>query len=348
MPMCVCILLPPISRLHTLGVLHRDVKLENLLCDTSKQPPRVKLCDFGHAISYSNLDHDRQFFGTPGYAAPEVTQGAPVWSPLADVWAMGVVMYALLANSLPFETDGDALRRPADLSSKVWWRVSVEAKLLLQALLEVQVNARGSLETCEHSAWFSLELGAVRDAPMRQAYSSADMAQLQRAADTAAEARRLAMAHSASWNCLEAADAHAACSFKSVSSSKDAVECDSLMAELRQAAEEEEALHRTCDALPSLPNSPQLAATVGLPYVHTTASTADILAAEVVAAPVDDYQQRMPPDQQFQQQRARPGQTPHTVPGALSDQRERLERVRANMQLGKPATMAPHCGMSID
>ena len=126
-------------------VLHRDVKLENLLCDTSTRPPRVKLCDFGHAILVRDLSRDRQFYGTPGYAAPEVTQG-PVWSASADVWAMGVVMYALLANSLPFEGD-EGWRRPADLSSRVWWRVSLEARLLLQALLEVDANQRGTLDT---------------------------------------------------------------------------------------------------------------------------------------------------------------------------------------------------------
>ena len=76
------------------------------------RPPGVKLCDFGHAIKMRDLANDRQFFGTPGYAAPEVTQG-PVWTPKADVWAMGVVMYALLANSLPFECD-EGWRRPPD------------------------------------------------------------------------------------------------------------------------------------------------------------------------------------------------------------------------------------------
>ena len=155
------------------------MKLENLLCDTSTRPPRVKLCDFGHAIFVHDLRHDRQFFGTPGYAAPEVTQG-PVWSHQADVWAMGVVMYALLSNSLPFEGD-EGWRRPADLSSRMWWRVSVEAKLLLQALLEADVNARGSLETYAQSAWGALNLSSVhRDEPMRHAFSYSDMTQMQR------------------------------------------------------------------------------------------------------------------------------------------------------------------------
>ena len=68
-----------------MGVLHRDVKLENLLCDTSTRPPRVKLCDFGHAVHISDLGNDRHFYGTPGYAAPEVVAG-PVWTHKADVW----------------------------------------------------------------------------------------------------------------------------------------------------------------------------------------------------------------------------------------------------------------------
>ena len=124
-----------------MGILHRDVKLENLLCDPSTRPPRVKLCDFGHAVTKRDLPHDRQFYGTPGYAAPEVMQG-PVWTPKADVWAMGVVMYALLANALPFECE-EGWRRPADLSSRVWWRVSLEAKLLLQVRERREQRGRG-------------------------------------------------------------------------------------------------------------------------------------------------------------------------------------------------------------
>lgn len=199
------------SRLHGMGVLHRDVKLENLLCDTSTRPPRVKLCDFGHAVSARDLGGDRHFYGTPGYAAPEVMNG-PVWTAKADVWAMGVVMYALLANSLPFEYD-DGWRRPPDLSSRVWWRVSLEAKLLLQALLEPQLEARASLSTFEQSAWYSLALeGRIHDQPaMRHAFSFTDMgASPIRQPDALAERRRVAsgraagsLPHAASWTELQ-------------------------------------------------------------------------------------------------------------------------------------------------
>ncbi|KOO28355.1 calcium calmodulin-dependent protein, partial [Chrysochromulina tobinii] len=90
------------------GVLHRDVKLENVLVSdvgyTATGTPRIKLCDFGHSCLLEGSCHgaarDDGFRGTQGYAAPEVAQpGAPpLWTTAADVWGVGVVYYALLAN----------------------------------------------------------------------------------------------------------------------------------------------------------------------------------------------------------------------------------------------------------
>ena len=92
------------------GVLHRDVKLENVLVSdvgyTATGTPRIKLCDFGHSCLLEGSCHgaarDDGFRGTQGYAAPEVAQpGAPpLWTTAADVWGVGVVYYALLANEV--------------------------------------------------------------------------------------------------------------------------------------------------------------------------------------------------------------------------------------------------------
>lgn len=87
-------------------VLHRDVKLENVLVceyDHSSGYQKIKLCDFGHSCLMDEpllgSAVDDGFKGTEGYVAPEVASGG-IWTPAADVWSAGVVFYALLANEL--------------------------------------------------------------------------------------------------------------------------------------------------------------------------------------------------------------------------------------------------------
>lgn len=100
-----------LEHIHSQGVLHRDVKLENLLM-VRTAPPLVKLCDFGHAAMSTEAADN--FTGTEGYAAPEVVgRGGSTWTRAADVWSMGAVMYAMLANTpLRWANDGP------DLSSR--------------------------------------------------------------------------------------------------------------------------------------------------------------------------------------------------------------------------------------
>jgi len=62
-------------------------------------------------------------------------------------------MFALLGNALPFERDFSWLR-PPDFSGRAWWVVSVEAKLLLQTVLEAEVTERATLDAMRESAWF--------------------------------------------------------------------------------------------------------------------------------------------------------------------------------------------------
>ncbi|CAG9313876.1 SNF1-like_3 [Blepharisma stoltei] len=85
---------------HSHRVAHRDIKPENLLLDIHGN---VKIADFGLA----NLMPDGNFLktscGTPNYVAPEVISGYRYCGPEADVWSTGVVLFALLAGSLPFD-----------------------------------------------------------------------------------------------------------------------------------------------------------------------------------------------------------------------------------------------------
>jgi serine/threonine-protein kinase len=86
---------------HRSGIVHRDVKPSNLIVDGRGV---VKLVDFGIArVSDANLQLTAAsaLMGTPGYMAPEQAQGKPV-DHRADVYALGLTMYELLAGQPPF------------------------------------------------------------------------------------------------------------------------------------------------------------------------------------------------------------------------------------------------------
>eukprot|EP00897_Mesotaenium_endlicherianum_P002219 jgi/Mesen1/2024/ME000148S01128 len=87
---------------HRNMVVHRDLKPENLLLDARCN---VKIADFG----LSNIMRDGHFLktscGSPNYAAPEVISGKLYAGPEVDVWSCGVILYALLCGSLPFDDE---------------------------------------------------------------------------------------------------------------------------------------------------------------------------------------------------------------------------------------------------
>lgn len=94
---------------HQQGILHRDVKPENLLFSAAGA---VKVTDFGIAKVVGGADtmatRAGEVLGTPAYMAPEQAQAGEL-SPATDVYAAGVMLYELLSGRLPFPEEGDAM-----------------------------------------------------------------------------------------------------------------------------------------------------------------------------------------------------------------------------------------------
>src|SRR5262249_47773437 len=85
---------------HERGIVHRDLKPGNILLDERGEP---QVADFGLAVLLGATRGDHKREGTPAYMAPEQTaEGAGDVGPASDIWALGVILYELLAKERPF------------------------------------------------------------------------------------------------------------------------------------------------------------------------------------------------------------------------------------------------------
>lgn len=153
-----------VAYLHDQSIVHRDLKLKNILCDRKEMPVRVKLADFGLANfvgvrTVSKVALKSQV-GSPHYVAPEVLREEP-YGPVVDTWAVGVILHIMLTRRYPFagDTIQDTLelvvRCRLSLLGSEWDRISDDAKSLLKGLLREDPQDRLSARDALAHPWFA-------------------------------------------------------------------------------------------------------------------------------------------------------------------------------------------------
>ena len=159
-------ILSGVEYLHKHMIAHRDLKPENLLLD---EHSNVKIADFG----LSNCMRDGWFLktscGSPNYAAPEVISGKLYAGPEVDIWSCGVILYALLCGTLPFDDEsipylfkkikGGIYILPSYLSDL--------SKNLISSMLVTDPLKRISVEQIRRHPWFRTDLPRYLAVPAR-------------------------------------------------------------------------------------------------------------------------------------------------------------------------------------
>lgn len=143
------------------SVVHRDIKLENILLRHAGSLVDVKVADFGLS-KMTRGGPLRTACGTLSYCAPEVIGShAGGYSHPSDVWASGVVMYVMLSGYPPFDSsDGvpallSSMRRGVSFDDPAWELVGEDAKDLIGRMLIADPSARITAEDALAHPWMT-------------------------------------------------------------------------------------------------------------------------------------------------------------------------------------------------
>ncbi|KAH7719910.1 peripheral plasma membrane protein CASK-like isoform 1 [Aphelenchoides avenae] len=150
-----------IRYMHSLSIVHRDIRPHNILLANKENNAPLKLRGFG--IAYKLPSDSAKCppgrIGIPPFMAPEVVSGQPYGSK-ADMWSIGVVLYVLLCGRLPFSGPQEHIfecitEGKYSLMDSSWAKVSDSAKDLVTRLLTVDENERISAEQCLAHSWIA-------------------------------------------------------------------------------------------------------------------------------------------------------------------------------------------------
>ncbi|XP_029300448.1 5'-AMP-activated protein kinase catalytic subunit alpha-1 [Cottoperca gobio] len=138
---------------HRHMVVHRDLKPENVLLDAHMN---AKIADFGLSNMMSDGEFLRTSCGSPNYAAPEVISGRLYAGPEVDIWSSGVILYALLCGTLPFDDDHvpTLFKKICDGIFFTPQYLNPSVISLLKHMLQVDPMKRATIKEIREDEWF--------------------------------------------------------------------------------------------------------------------------------------------------------------------------------------------------
>ncbi|XP_058014552.1 serine/threonine-protein kinase Chk2 isoform X2 [Ahaetulla prasina] len=155
-----------VQYLHKHGIIHRDLKLENVLLSSREENCLVKITDFGQSKIIGETSLMQTLCGTPDYLAPEILHfaGTAGYGRSVDCWSLGVILFMCLSGYPPFSKKSARLSLTEQITSgnycyveEVWKDVSRDAFDLVQKFLVVDPTRRLNIEEALEHPWLQDE-----------------------------------------------------------------------------------------------------------------------------------------------------------------------------------------------
>ncbi|CAK74814.1 unnamed protein product (macronuclear) [Paramecium tetraurelia] len=173
-------LLSGLRHLHELNIVHRDIKLQNILFLDTQNGNSLKIADFGLSCFKQQIPYYNPRCGTPGYTAPEVFDQQCNYDEKVDIYSAGIILYNMLTRKNPFGNSKnvqDIIKR--NISGQYDESHLVNVKInnplgydLLIKMLQKDPRNRPSASECLKHPYLNLENGVIEDDEDKNTYES--------------------------------------------------------------------------------------------------------------------------------------------------------------------------------
>ena len=147
-------LIEGLKYIHKKKVIHRDIKLDNILIDLTNT---IKICDFGVSRYYSKDELMFEHCGTPAYISPEIFENNGYKGTGCDIWSAGVTLYYMLGGVQPFKANSikELENNIKKGDFKPIEEVSSEANDLIKGMLQVNPKKRFTVDNILNHPWLN-------------------------------------------------------------------------------------------------------------------------------------------------------------------------------------------------
>jgi len=157
---CFTQILSAVQYLHGKGIIHRDLKMQNIMLTEDKKT--LKLIDFGLSNYFDKENLLKTPCGSAEYAAPELFDKGTNYGPTVEIWSLGVILFGMTTGKMPFLTKGCEkkenfvvqVRRGLNISHEhLLLKISADLKRLLLLMLEPDKEKRITLNGVITNTW---------------------------------------------------------------------------------------------------------------------------------------------------------------------------------------------------